>query len=241
MTILVTIILMQVTVATTTILTAMITIKRPDNPTCLCFCSRARVIAHAILQVSVRMCVGWCVLVCVRSCVLVGMCRQRCALIVAHCARACMSARVNACSSTAGLDLTRSSGNHRARACANGRFHPALTCQSAVPGKPSPARQERRRPTSTARSCRWGRPAMITEAGAHFLAFPKVICEGRKCVYHHDHAVSIGSADRVRVPFPRTGCGKQKCFKTTGPYEACSLIASGRVPAPLRSGWTSGL
>ena len=42
--------------------------KGPDNPTCLCFCSRARVIAHAILQVSVRMCVGWCVLVCVCVC-----------------------------------------------------------------------------------------------------------------------------------------------------------------------------
>ena len=40
-----------------------------DNHTCLCFCSRARVIAHAILQVGVRMCVGWCGLVCV--CVLV--------------------------------------------------------------------------------------------------------------------------------------------------------------------------
>ena len=61
--------------------------------------------------------VGVCV--CVRSCVLVGMCRQRCALIVARCACtcACMSARVNACSSsTAGLDLTASSGHHRARA-----------------------------------------------------------------------------------------------------------------------------
>ena len=34
-------------------------IKGPDNPTCLCFCSSARVIAHAILQVNVRMCVGW--------------------------------------------------------------------------------------------------------------------------------------------------------------------------------------
>ena len=46
------------------------------------------------------------------------MCRQRCALIVAPCACACacMSARVNACSSTAGLDLTTSSGDHRARA-----------------------------------------------------------------------------------------------------------------------------
>ena len=31
--------------------------------------------------------VGWCVCVCVRSCVLVGMCRQRCALIVALCVR----------------------------------------------------------------------------------------------------------------------------------------------------------
>ena len=64
------------------------------------------------------MCVGWCGLVCVRSCVLVGMCRQRCALIVARCARACacMSARVNACSPTAGLNLTTSSGDHRARA-----------------------------------------------------------------------------------------------------------------------------
>ena len=118
-------------------------VKGPDNPTCLCFCSRARAIAHAILQVSVRMCVGWCGLVCMRSCVLVSMCRQRCALIVARCACACacMSARVTACSSTAGLDLTTSSGDHRARApttwprlwCANGRFHPALTCQSAFP------------------------------------------------------------------------------------------------------------
>ena len=60
--------------------------------------------------------VGVCV--CVHSCVLVGMCRQRCALIVARCAYACacMSARVNAYSSTAGLDLTTSSGDHRARA-----------------------------------------------------------------------------------------------------------------------------
>ena len=119
----------------------------------LCFCSRARAIAHAILQVSVRMCVGWCgfVCVCVRSCVLVGMCRQRCALVVARCvrARACLSARVNAkaCSSTAGLDLTTSSGDHRARVptirprlwCANFRFHPALTCESAV--RPSALRQ----------------------------------------------------------------------------------------------------
>ena len=48
---------------------------------------------------------------CARSCVLVGMCRQGCALIVARCA----CARVNACSSTAGLDLTTSSGDHRAR------------------------------------------------------------------------------------------------------------------------------
>ena len=40
--------------------------------------------AHAILQVTVRMCVGWCGLVRVRSCVLVGMCSQRCALIVAR-------------------------------------------------------------------------------------------------------------------------------------------------------------
>ena len=65
------------------------------------FLLEGSVIAHAILQVSVCMCVGWCVLVCVRSCVLVGMCRQRCALIVARCACACpcISARVNACSS----------------------------------------------------------------------------------------------------------------------------------------------
>ena len=41
------------------------------------------------------MCVSWCGLVCVPSCVLVGMCGQRCALIVARCtcACACMSAR----------------------------------------------------------------------------------------------------------------------------------------------------
>ena len=121
--------------------------------------------AHAILQGSVRMCVGWCGLVCVRSCVLVGMCRQRCALIVARCACACacMSALVNACSSTAGLDLTTSSGDHLARApatrprlwCANRRFHPALTCQSAVP---EPARVQKRAPLapgpSGARPCR---------------------------------------------------------------------------------------
>ena len=139
--------------------------KGPDNPTCLCFCSRARVIAHAILQVSVRMCVGLCGLVCVRSCVLVGMCRQRCALIVALCVRV----RVHVCARQRVLFDCRFRFDHvfgrPSRApttrpslwCANGRFHPALTCQSAVKGC-SPARQERRRPTSTARPRRWGRP-----------------------------------------------------------------------------------
>ena len=150
-------------------------IKGPDNPTCLCFCSRARVIAHAILQVSVRVCVGWCGLVCVRSGVLVGMCRQRCALIVARCAYACacMPARVNAYSSTVGLDLTTSSGYHRARpndtsslvvCCANFRFHPALTCESAV--RPSALRQF----WQGSRSCRCTKSSH-TKTGAHSLAF----------------------------------------------------------------------
>ena len=167
--------------------------------------------------------VGWCGLVCVRSCLLVGMCCQRCALIVARCACACpcMSARVNACSSTAGLDLTTSSGDHRERSttprlclwCANGRFHPALTCQSAVPGGPSNGKIS---PLGSSSDDYGSRRAF-------FLAFSKRhLRRSQNCVYHHDHAVSIGSADRVRAPFPRTGCGKQKpCFKTTGPYETC--------------------
>ena len=59
------------------------------------------------------LCVGWYVPPEVRV--------DCCALIVARCACACacMSARVNACSSTAGLDLTASSGHHRARARPN--------------------------------------------------------------------------------------------------------------------------
>ena len=75
-------------------------------------CNRASECTHVCWLVWVGVCV------CVRSCVLVGMCRQRCALIVARCARACacMSARLNACSSTAGLDLTSPSEDHRARA-----------------------------------------------------------------------------------------------------------------------------
>ena len=155
------------------------------------------------------------------------MCRQRCALIVARCACACacMSARVNACSSTAGLDLTTSSGDHRARApttwprlwCANGRFHPALTWQSAVPeGLPSHPRQERRRPTSTARPRRWGRPAMITEADADFFllfqtSFAKVAKPRPSPWSCCQHRLSRPSTSAVpRVAASRSHASKQQ-------------------------------
>ena len=162
--------------------------------------------------------VGWCVC----RLVLVGMCRQGCALIVAHCACACacMSARVNACSSTAGLDLTTSSGDHRAR--------PNNTASLVVRQWPLPPRPNlpicssrrafacaprERRPTSTARSGRWGRPVMITEAGAHFSCF----CQKSSAKVAKPR-LSPWSCCQHRLSRPSTSA---ICFKTTGQYETC--------------------
>ena len=94
-----------------------------------------------------------CGLVCVRSCVLVGMCRQRCTLIVARCACACacMSARVNVCSWTTGLDLTTTSGDHRARAPTT-RPRLCVVRQRPLPPRPNVPICSSRRPFAQARA-----------------------------------------------------------------------------------------
>ena len=102
--------------------------------------------------------------------------------------------------------------------CATGSFHPALTCQSAVPGRRAFARAPRAPPTHLN-----GKTSPLGSSSddygsrrAVFLAFSKNhLRRSQNRVYQHDHAVSIDSADRVRVPFPRTGCGKQKPCKRT--------------------------
>ena len=186
------------------------------------------------------------------------MCRQRCALIVARCAcaYACMSARVNACSSTAGLDLTTSSGDHRARA----RARPNDTASLVVRQRPLPprpnlpicssgkafARAPRAPPTHlNGKTSPLG--SSSDDFGSRctcFLVFSKShLRRSQNRLYHHDHAVSIGSVSRPSTSaVPQNGLWHAEAMPQNNRTIRDLLISRPRwVPVPLRSGWTSGL